>query len=86
MPIEDSSPALSAMGAILLELFARQIALFGLLRSQPEFDEQKIRTAVRQAHEELARIPGVATLQSQASAQRLEELEKALRVTLFPRK
>ena len=75
---------LSTIGGLFLDLYARQIAVMGLLRSQPEMTEEKIRAAVRNAQEQLMRIHSLATFRSQASAQRLEELERILRTMLFP--
>lgn len=84
MPTEDPKRALSAMGGLVLELFARQIAILGLLRTKVPIDEMTIRKAISDAHEQLARIPGVATLRSQADAQQLEGIEKAFRAMVFP--
>lgn len=80
----EHTRTLAAIGSMLVELFARQIAVLGILRSQPGFDESSYREALRQAHEQLDRIPGISTLRSQASGQRLEEIERTLRVILFP--
>jgi hypothetical protein len=75
---------IGALGGALLDLYSRQIAMFGLLRSQPPMTEELIRSAVREAQQQLMRIQSLATFRSQASAQRLEELERTLRTMLFP--
>jgi hypothetical protein len=80
----EDARALGAIGALIVELFARQIALLALLRT-PDFDEDSYREALRHAHEQLNGVHAVAALRSQASAQRLEEIEKILRGTIFPR-
>jgi hypothetical protein len=80
---DEMNRALSPIGAMLLELFARQMAIMSLLRDLPNFDEQKYREELRKAHAQLNGVPGVATLRSQASAQRLEEIERSLRTILL---
>lgn len=83
MPIEDIDRAFSAMAGLVLELFSRQIAILGLLRSRLPLDDVAIQEALSSAREHLARIPIVSTLRSQTSAQRLEELEKTLRTIQY---
>jgi hypothetical protein len=86
MLAKNDSPSrdLAITGALILELFARQLALFDLLRTRLGLDEKVIREAVRNAHQQLAKIPRVATLRSQATVQVLEELEASLRTLFFP--
>jgi hypothetical protein len=84
MPPENNDRTLAAIGAMFLDLYSRQIALMGLLRSQPGFDEATVRNAVRKTQEQLSKIPTLATLRSQPSGQRLEEIEEILRTTMLP--
>lgn len=76
---DELNRALSPIAALLIDLFARQMAMASMLRSQPGFDEASYREEIRKAHEKLATYRPLATARSQASAQRLEEIEKTLR-------
>jgi hypothetical protein len=42
---------------MLVELFARQMAILSVLRSAGNFDEDAYREAIRKAHEQLNQIP-----------------------------
>jgi hypothetical protein len=81
----EDARTLGAIGALIVELFARQMALLSLLRSQPGFDEESYRAALLHARGDLNALQPLATLRSQASGQRLEDIEKILRGIVYPR-
>ncbi len=75
--------ALAPFAVMLVELFARQMAAFELLRSL-DVDQQKIDAATLRAHDQLYRIPLIANLRTQIDAPQLELLERLLLTFRLP--
>ena len=80
---DELNRALSPLGLMVIDLFARQMAMLSVLRSLPGFDEQSYKKELKNAQAQLKGIPGVATLQSHTDAQQLEHIEKLLRNLLL---
>ena len=80
---DDVSRALSPIGLMLIDLFARHLATLSVLRSLPTFDEQKYQEELRKAQAQLKGIPGVANLRNQTSAQELRGIEHLLQTLLL---
>jgi hypothetical protein len=81
--MSEDTRALGVIGAMFVELLTCQMALLELLHSQPGFDENGYREAIRKANDQLNRLPSIRTLRSQPSAQRLEEIEHVVRDFVF---
>lgn len=79
----EDARTLATLGALIIDLYARQIALLAMLRT-PNPDWEPYREALRKAHEQVNRIPEVANLRSRASVHGLEELETRLRGMVVP--
>lgn len=79
----DDTRAFGAIGAMFIELLTCQMALLELFHSQPAFDENAYREAIRNASHQLNRLPSIRTVRSQPSAPRIEEIEHIVRDFVF---
>jgi hypothetical protein len=60
--MSEDTRALGVIGATFVELLTCQMALLELLHSQPGFDENAYREAIRKANDQLNRLPSIRTL------------------------
>lgn len=81
---QEQTQSLSAIAGLLLEMTARQMAIFSLLKEQG-VDEQKIIQATEEARQYLGKHGHLSTIRSRMSASYLEAFEKTVRGILFPR-
>ncbi|QNI31864.1 hypothetical protein H7849_22995 [Alloacidobacterium dinghuense] len=81
---QDQTQALSAVAGLLLEMTARQMAIFSLLKEQG-ISEEKITQATAQARQYLGKHGNLTTIRSRMSASYLEAFERTIQGILFPR-
>lgn len=71
--------------ALIVELYARQIALAGFLQAAGTLDQPRYQAAIREVQTELNRKPSLASFRSRNDGRALEEIERLLQAMLLPK-
>lgn len=76
--------ALKPLADLIVDLYARQLALQALVR-ESGVDQKKLESAIQQVRTHLSQIPAISYLQSQIGTPRLEALAQVLPTVRWPR-